>query len=150
MFNGAYLARRTAEHMNVTYGPRCGQVDQLSGSRVVLGGIEFIFDVGGKVGEKQHPFSVKITPPADDPGFRQHIDSVQTPEFWRRPELLKLRQNINQYERFVEGKSIQKRMEGGSYVFEGVLATNNESKAFFTILNMVVKPVWIYRRSEPL
>ena len=150
MINGKYLARRVGEHLNTHYGFRSRQVEWLSDERVILGGIEFMFEIGAKQGENRHPFAVRVTPLERENNFSEHIDLIQTAEFWANPELAKLKESRNEYEKFLHEEIRHTVKEDGSYVFQGVLMTNNESKAFFTLFNHIVKPVWLYRRNHPL
>ena len=138
MINGEYFAGRTIEHLVPVIDElgikQCeSRFKRISPKSDSLDGIIFNFDVyKGKL-------DVSIER-ADVKDFDEKIRATRTNEFWKNKALSYLKKQKDKYKRLLRNLSLEEN-GSGNYHFTANLGTKNEDKAFFAVLNCIIKPV---------
>ena len=139
MINGEYFAGRTIEHLVPTIDTRLGikqcqgRFSRVSSNSLNLDGIVFDFNVSG--GELDIVIEKK-----DIPNFDNKVKDINDKVFWKNSSLTYLKKQKNKYGGFLDDINIS--LNGsGNYHIKTNLKTKNEDKAFFAVLNCIVKPL---------
>jgi len=139
MINENYFVSRIVGHFNPevdhlgTKRHRESEVQKVSENSVHLYGVNFSFHVDKTKVKKELEVVV-----SDVPGLG--LEVIKTRKFWKDPSLLHVREKRNQYKYLLKYFNISCN-GAGNYHFKAELDTNNEDKAFFAVLNCIVKPV---------
>jgi len=144
MINGKYFAGRTIDHLTpVIDGLRTKQCarrfQRVSKNSINLDGVYFSFNA-----DKNH---LEITVERGNIGdFYKRVGSVIKEDFWKDERLKHLRKKKNQYQRHLPKIHVSENGSGNVY-FNADLETADEDKAFFAVLNCIIKPV-LYSLSD--
>ena len=138
MINGEYFASRTIAHLVPAIDSlgtkQCeGRFKRISPKSNNLDGIIFNFDVF----EEELDVLIERGEIED---FDKKIRATITNEFWKNKSLDYLRRQKDKYKGFLRNLSL-KENGSGNYHFKANLNTKNEDKAFFAVLNCIIKPV---------
>ncbi len=138
MINGEYFASRTIKHLVPVIDEsgikQCeGRFKRVSPKSVNLDGIIFDFEVCGR------ELDVLIEKKYIE-GFDEKIKSIRTKEFWKNKALSYLKKQKDKYKGFLRNLSLEEN-GSGNYHFTADLGTKNEDKAFFAVLNCIIKPI---------
>lgn len=147
MINGEFFAKRTVAVLNPYVGRLedksfGGDIRRISDKIVNIQGIHFGFYTEKKQFEKTF-LDVVVEPLADKKDFDKHIENIQTRNFWNQEGLEHLKKQKNKYTKYLENLKIELNGEG-NYHFKGILNTNNDDKAFYAVMNRIIRPVWLY------
>ena len=138
MINGKYFAKRTIAHLNPIldalgtkqYEKRFKRTSENS---INLDGIHFNFNTN-----KNH---LEIMIEKEDlKDFEEKIKSIRTKEFWQQKSLMYLKKKRKKYETYLKKLNVKSNGSGNIY-FNADLNTKNEDKAFFAVLNCIIRPV---------
>lgn len=138
MINGEYFASRIIEHLVPVideFGTKqCkNRFKRISPKSDSLDGIVFNFNVcKEKLDVSIERGYVK--------NFDEKIKATVTNEFWKNKALSYLKKQKTKYKGFLRNLSL-KENGSGNYHFKANLNTKNEDKAFFAVLNCIIKPV---------
>ena len=154
------FAKRIIAHMNPeidSYGTRAADkvIKAHSDNSVVLYGIHMSFYVNNNEAESNFPNPwdkqpIKstgkpkgieiIVEKTSDSDFLERVEAVLTKDFWKDSCLVHLKKNKRKYSGII--KNLFGEVNGeGNYHFFMDLNTNSDDKAFFSVLNIVIKPV---------
>lgn len=138
MINAEYFAGRIIKHLAPVIDDlgtkQCeSRFKRVSQKSVNLDGIIFDFEVC----EEELDVAIERK---DIERFDEKIKSIKTTEFWKDKSLSYLRQQKNKYQEYLKNLKLEKN-GSGNYHFIADLCTKNEDKAFFALLNCIIKPI---------
>jgi hypothetical protein len=139
MINGDYFASRLVSHAleNMKVNPK--RVLKRSEGKTDFYGIEYAFKADSE------GFDVEIEPVDQEKleEFNRFLKSTQERDFWKKDFLHSLDRNRRKYRKYLGNLCLE--LNGNNhYHFKGKFKTKSEEKAFFAMLNHVVKVAALY------
>lgn len=139
-----YITKRVVQHLNEHgfFGEGIRSHKARGTEYVDILGISFGIDAkGGKL-------EVIIDPNETEEGFKKFKDymaRMDTSEFWEKPSLNRLKQQMGKYRRCLKNPETLRKADESFYRFRAELSTGNEDDIFFAVLNNIIRPVILYK-----